>query len=103
MFFGLIKTKKDKKIEELQVELDRLKTITMPPQFVYREANVVTLVADYAVPFEALEQVPEEHIKRVLTNKMLDVVEDNLDIEDSDDMYRMIKLFRAKLKVVIDK
>lgn len=102
MIFG-IKTKKDKKIEELQKEIDRWKTITMPPQFVYREANVVTWVADYAVPFEALTQVPEEHIKRVLANKMLYVVENNLDIEDSDDMYRRLKLFRAKLKVVKDK
>lgn len=99
MIFG-IKTKKDKKIEELQAEIDRLNSVLLPPIFTYREANVVTWVADYAVPFEALEQVPEEHIKRVLTNKMLDAVENNLDIEDSDDMYRRLKLFRAKLKVV---
>ena len=69
-----IKTKKDKKIEEL--------------------------CSEFTVPFESLDTIPEEHIKRVLANKMLEVVEENLEIEANDDMLRNLKIYRAKLRVV---
>lgn len=97
--FG-IKTKKDKKIEELQNEIDRLKTMLIPTTFTYQNADVITWVTDYSVPFNALDAIPKENIKRVLANKMLEVVEENLEVESTEDVYRGLKIFRAKLRVV---
>lgn len=99
MIFG-IKTKKDKKIEKLQAEIEVLKTATLPIQLEYRNADVVTYHSEYAVPFEALERVSEHLIKGVLANKLLDVLSDNLEIETTDDFFRCMKLYRAELKVV---
>ena len=45
-------------------------------------------------------EIPEEHIKKVLANKMLEAVEENLEIEANDDMLRNFKIYRAKLRVV---
>ena len=87
-----IKTKKDKKIEELQKEIDRLKAMLIP--------TVNTLCSEFTLPIEALETIPEEHIKKVLANKMLEAVEENLEIEANDDMLRNFKIYRAKLRVV---
>lgn len=52
------------------------------------------------MPFEHLDIVPQEHIKRVLANKMLEVVENNLEVESEDEMYSRMRIFRAKLNVV---
>ena len=103
MFFGLIKTKKDKKIEELQAELDRLKACLMPSKFECRNLNVETYVADFMVPFEQQDCVPDEYVNKVLTNKMLEVVENNLVVEHTDDYQRCCTYYRAILKVVKDK
>lgn len=103
MFFGLIKTKKDKKIEELQAEIDRLKTCLIPAKFECRNLNVETYIADFMIPFEQEECVPDGYVKRVLTNKMLEVVEENIVVEHTDDYQRRCTYYRAKLKVVKDK
>ena len=102
MFFGLIKTKKDKKIEELQVELDRLKTCLVPPKFEWRNLNVETYLSDFMIPFEQQDLIPDGYINRVLTNKMLEVVEKNIVVEHTDDYQRCCTYYRAKLKVVKD-
>ena len=95
-----IKTKKDKKIEELQREIEFLKTAAIPNQFEYKDLNVVRFHSEYSVPFEALERVPEYHIKAVLANKISDILSDKLEIESMDDFYRDMKIYRATLKVV---
>lgn len=102
MIFG-IKTKKDKKIEELQKEIDRLKTCLLPPKFECSNLNVETYLADFMIPFEHQDLVPDEYINRVLTNKMLEVVEKNIVVEHTDDCQRRCTYYRAKLKVVVDK
>ena len=103
MFFGLIKTKKDKKIEELQTELDRLRTCLLPTKFECRNLNVETYLADFMIPFEQQDLIPDGYVNRVLTNKMLEVVEKNIVVEHTDDYQRCCTYYRAKLKVVIDK
>lgn len=95
-----IKTKKDKKIEELQKEIDRLKTMFIPTTITYQNVDVNTLCSEFTLPIEALEAIPEEHIKKVLANKMLEAVEENLEIEANDDMLRNFKVYRAELRVV---
>ena len=102
MLFGLIKTKKDKKIEELQTEIDRLKTCLVPNKFEWRNLNVETYFSDFMIPFEQQDLIPDGYINRVLTNKMLEVVENNIVVEHTDDYQRCCTYYRAKLKVVKD-
>lgn len=101
MFFGLIKTKKDKKIEELHTEIDRLKTCLVPPKFDFNmKFNVETYVADFMVPFEQQSCLPDGYVNRVLTNKMLEVVENNMIVKQSDNYKEGYTYYRATLQVV---
>ena len=95
-----IKTKKDKKIEKLQKEIDRLKTMLISPKITYQTNDTSTLYSEYTVPFGAQDVITEKHIKRVLASKMLEVVEENLEIEANDDMLRNLIIYRAKLEVI---
>ena len=91
--FG-IKTKKDKKIEVLQREIDRLKTI------IYGNADVSTLYSEFVLPIEALDTITEKHIKSVLATKIVNEIEENLEIEHSTDIYNGLKIYKAKLNVI---
>ena len=96
-----IKTKKDKKNEELQKDIDKVKRMLEPTTFtIEKNLNVNTFTSEFVVPVEAINSVSEKTIKRVLSTKMLDVVEENLEIEANDDMLRNFKIYRAKLRVV---
>lgn len=96
-----IKTKKDKEIKESQKYIDRLKRMLQPTTFtVKKESNLDTFVSEFVLPIEEINSVSEKTIKRVLASKMLDVVEENLEIEANDDMLRNLKIYRAKLRVV---
>ena len=96
--FG-IKTKKDKKIKELQKDIDRLKRMLEPTTFtIEKKSNVNTFTSEFVVPIEAINSVSEKTIKRVLATKMLEVVEENLEIEAND--VRNLKIYKAKLKVI---
>lgn len=97
--FG-IKTKKDKKIKELQKEIDRLKIMLIPTRITYQNADAKTLCSEYTLPIEALEAIPEEHIKKVLANEMLEAVEENMEIEYTTDKFRQLAIYTAKLKIV---
>lgn len=94
------KTKKDRKIEDLEKEINRLNTLLLPTSFIRHKQEVITWFADYTVPFEQLDIVPQEHIKRVLANKMLEVVENNLEVDSEDEMCSCMRIFRARLNVV---
>ena len=94
-----IKTKKDKKIEELQKDIDKLKRMLEPTTFtIEKNSNVNTFTSEFVVPVEAINSVSEKTIKTVLATKMLEVVEENLEIEAND--VRNLKIYRAKLRVV---
>ena len=96
-----IKTKKDKKIEGLQKDIDKVKRMLEPTTFTIEEnSNVNTFTSEFVVPIEAINSVSEKQIKRVLASKMLELVEENLEIEANDYMLRNLKIYRAKLRVV---
>ena len=90
--FG-IKTKKDKKIEVLQREIDRLKTIIS-------RNDVSTLYSEFVLPIEALGTITEKQIKSVLATKIVNELEENLEIEHSTDIYNGFKIYKAKLNVI---
>lgn len=96
--FG-IKTKKDKKIKELQKDIDKLKRMLQPTTFtIEKNLNVNTFTSEFVVPVEVINSVSEKTIKTVLATKMLEVVEENLEIEAND--VRNLKIYRAKLSIV---
>ena len=95
--FG-IKTKKDKKIEELQKEIDTLKA--MPLTTFINNNNVKTLCAEFVVPFSALDAMSKKRIKRVLASKMVDVIDENLEIEYSTDNSKHLTIYTGKLNIV---
>ena len=91
--FG-INTKKDKKIEALQREIDRVKSI------IYENVNVNTLYSEFVVPIEPLTNMSEKRIKRILASKMVDLIDENLEIEHTTDNYKGLEIYKAKLKVI---
>ena len=96
-----IKTKKDKEIKESQKYIDKLKRMLQPTTFtIEKNSNINTFTSEFVVPIEAINDMSEKQIKRVLASKMLEVVEENLEIEANDDMLRNLKIYRAKLRVV---
>lgn len=97
--FG-IKTKKDKKIEELEKEIDRLKTTLITPCVTYQKLDTSTLYSEYSLPFEALGVMSEKHIKRVLASKMVELIDENLEIEHTTDKFRQLTVYRGKLEVI---
>ena len=96
--FG-IKAKKDKKIEELQKDINKLKRMLEPTTFtIEKNLNVNTFTSEFVVPAEVINSASEKTIKTVLATKMLEVVEENLEIEAND--VGNLKIYRAKLRVV---
>lgn len=97
--FG-IKTKKDKKIEVLQREIEELlqRKIDIEKAIIYKN-DVNALCCELVLPFEALGTITEKHIKKVLANKMVDVIADKMEIEHTTDNYKRLKIYKAKLKV----
>ena len=91
--FG-IKTKKDKKIELLQREIERLKTI------IDEKVDATTLCSEFTLPIEALGTLSEKHIKSVLVANIINELEENLEIEHTTDNYKKLKIYKAKLKII---
>ena len=96
--FG-IKTKKDKKIEELQKEIDTLKAMSLTT-FINNNNDVKTLCAEYAVPFIALDVMSKKRIKRVLASKMVEAIDENLEIEYTTDNSKHLTIYTGKLNIV---
>ncbi len=63
--FG-IKTKKDKKIEELQAQLDIMNF--KRPQIITTQRNVVTFAATQIIA----DGMPSEYVKRMIATKLVD-------------------------------
>ena len=77
------KTKKDKRIEQLEHELACMAFKT--PRIIETQKNVQTYVTCYRLPrYDA--GVPMEHIRHVLANQLSETIFEkmNLDIEDVD-------------------
>lgn len=67
MIFG-IKTKKDKKIEELQKEIDKLKF--QPPKIIKQSVMVSTIGASYLLHSYDESIISESWIKSVLASRL---------------------------------
>ena len=96
-----IKTKKDKKIEEKQKDIDKLKRMLQPTTFtIEKDSNINTFTSEFVIPVEALNNMSEKRIKRILANKMVDVIDENLEIELTTDKFKQLAIYTAKLKIV---
>ena len=99
MIFG-IKTKKDKKIEELQKEIDKLKF--QPPKIIEKPIQCTTIGASYILDKWDKSIVPESWIKGTLANMLAkELIERRLPIEkvkmDNEDVE-----YKVRLKVILD-
>lgn len=99
MIFG-IKTKKDKKIEELQKEIDKLKF--QPPKIIERPISVSTIGASYILDKYEESIIPESYIKSILARSLSEeLIERRLPIEkvkmDNGDVE-----YRVRLKVILN-
>lgn len=99
MIFG-IKTKKDKKIEELQKEIDKLKF--QPPKIIEKDIQCTTIGASYILDKWDKSIVPESWIKDTLANMLAkELIERRLPIEkvkmDNEDVE-----YKVRLKVILD-
>ena len=93
-----IKTKKDKKIEELQKEINRQKTLLNSSIFRCETVDTKTFYSEFVLPYEALTTITEKHIKSVLATKMVDVLKENMEIEHTVD--KQLVIYRAKLEIL---
>lgn len=99
MIFG-IKTKKDKKIEELQKEIDKLKF--QPPKIIEQPISVSTIGASYILDKYNKAFIQESWIKGTLANMLAkELIERRLPIEkvkmDNGDVE-----YKVRLKVILD-
>lgn len=99
MIFG-IKTKKDKKIEELLKEIDKLKF--QPPKIIEKPIQCTTIGASYILDKYNKAFIQESWIKGTLANMLAkELIERRLPIEkvkmDNGDVE-----YRVRLKVILD-
>lgn len=101
MIFG-IKTKKDRKIEELQNELmqEKLRNSTLT-QVPCKPCKIITYQSEIFVPFEYEDIVPETTIRRNLAQGLVESFEKDLILEREDVLSDKRVKYRAKLEVVV--
>lgn len=99
MIFG-IKTKKDKKIEELQKEIDKLKF--QPPKIIQQSIQSTFIGASYVVDKRDKAIIQESWIKGILANMLTEeLIKRGLPIEktkmDNGDVE-----YKVRLKVILN-
>ena len=102
MFFGLIKTKKDKRIEELEEENKRLnEMVSMPikPHIIYKQYGTEDLHSVFTVYFEDAERIPEDEILNILCKQLCDELKQNIEIMVEDDYMRRQKIFHGRIRI----
>lgn len=107
MIFG-IKTKKDKKIEELQTELDTLKMCAIPIKLSKVQCDIETLESKLAVNsddilFTISPDRREDIIQQELVKQFFDDVFNYIEFTAEYDFRHEQYIYRARLKVVKDK
>ena len=99
MIFG-IKTKKDKKIEELQKEIDKLKF--QPFKIIEKPIQCTTIGASYILDKWDKAIVPESWIKDTLANMLAkELIERRLPIEKVKMDNENVE-YKVRLKVILD-
>lgn len=103
MIFG-IKSKKDKKIDELQAEIDRFKRTLAPSLGVFRKSydyDIKELKAVFCVPFEQVEYMPDGYVQDALVNQLANNLEEIITVSEDTDYDNCSKVYRATLSVCI--
>lgn len=101
MIFG-IKSKKDKKIDELQAEIERLKDIQMPQYEISRESyDIKKLRAVFYVPFEQMECIPDGYVQDALVHQLASNLEEIITVSEGTDYDNCRKVYRTTLNVCI--
>ena len=106
MFFGLIKTKKDKRIIELEEENKKLKAIVdvpIKPQIVYEQYGTEDLHSVFSVYFEDAERIPQEEILNILSKNLCKELKQNMEIIVEDDYMRRQKIFHGRIRICTKK
>lgn len=99
MIFG-IKTKKDKKIEELQKEIERLREKPFSVAWhAVDKRKVLTYHAEIVTPLNSDVKLYDYAI-RELARKMEDAVKSNLEIKCIDDPVTLSRYYGATLNIV---
>lgn len=101
MIFG-IKSKKDKKIDELQAEIETLKSTQMPQYEISRESyDIKKLRAIFYVPFEQVECIPDGYVKDALVHQLASNLEEIITVSEGTDYDNCSKVYSATLNVCI--
>ncbi len=99
MIFG-IKTKKDKKIEELQREIDKLKF--QPLKIIEQPISVSTIGASYVLDKRNKDIIQESWIKGILANRLVEeLIRIGLPMEKVK-MNNGNAEYKVRLKVILD-
>lgn len=101
MIFG-IKSKKDKKIDELQAEIERLKDMKMPQYEIPKESyDIKKLKAVFYVPFEQMEYIPDGYVPDELVHQLVGNLEEFITVSEETDYHTCKKVYSATLNVCI--
>lgn len=101
MIFG-IKSKKDKKIYELQAEIERLKDIQKPRYEIFRESyDIKKLKAVFYVPFEKVEYIPDGYVQDALVYQLASNLKEIITVSEDSDYDNRRKVYRTTLNVCI--
>lgn len=101
MIFG-IKSKKDKKIDELKAEIDRLKETQMSQYEISRESYDITkLRAVFYVPFEQVQYIPDGYVQDALVHQLASNLEEIITVSEGTDYDNCRKVYCATLNVCL--
>lgn len=101
MIFG-IKSKKDKKIEELQAEIERLKDTQMPQYEISQESyDIKKLKAVFYASFEDVDYIPDGYIHDALIHQLKGNLEEFITVSEETDYDNCRRAYSATLNVCI--
>ena len=101
MIFG-IKSKKDKKIDELQTEIERLKRTLASSPKVFRESyDIKKLKAVFCVPFDDADHIPDGYVQDALVHQLVSNLEEIITVSEDTDYDNCKKVYCANLNVCI--
>lgn len=101
MIFG-IKTKKDKKIEELEKELAFLKAQPVLPTGIYTRYSTKSFVTSIRFHKDEYDKVPTEFVKEELSKRMAHMLRDYMKYTERDDSQLPVKIVEGRLTIEVE-
>lgn len=95
-----IKTKKDKKIEQLEKEVEWLKVQYKEPMFITDKRPIVRLCGEYRMPDEIARGLSQDHIKQILVRQLADKLSDYIEIIRFEDYARCQIIYRGEIDIM---